>query len=290
MRVGLVGLGRMGSAILPHLVRECASVVAWNRSPQKLAEARAQGVKTANTPEELVKSADIVLSILYDDAAVEDVYLGPSGLLAGDCSGRLFVEMSTIKYETIQSLSVAVIRKQAALIDAPVSGSVGPARDGKLLVLAGGAASDVERASSVLKLFSRRIAHLGPLGSGIGLKLGIQELIYVYWQALGEALAIGASAGLETSTMLEVIADSPAALAPLKSKIPVITGSDKDVAFALEAAAKDLRVIAESAQSFGLRLPVTDTTLKSYERTVAAGQGAQDIAAIVSYVASNSDK
>jgi 3-hydroxyisobutyrate dehydrogenase-like beta-hydroxyacid dehydrogenase len=280
----------MGSAILPHLVRECASVVAWNRSPQKLAEARAQGVKTANTPEELVKNADIILSILYDDAAVEDVYLGPSGLLAGDCSGRLFVEMSTIKYETIQSLSVAITRKQATLIDAPVSGSVGPARDGKLLALVGGAASDVERASSVLKSFSRRIAHLGPLGSGIGLKLGIQGLIYVYWQALGETLAIGISAGLETSTMLEVIADSPAALAPLKSKVPVITGSDKDVAFALEGAAKDLRVIAESAQSFGLRLPVTVTTLKSYERTVAAGRGAQDIAAIVSYVASNSDK
>src|SRR6185312_4339628 len=143
----------------------------------------------------------------------------------------------TIRLDTIRKIDEAVAKRGGALIDAPVSGSVGPARDGKLLVLAGGSNIDIERATPVLKLFSRRIAHLGPLGSGLALKLGIQALIYAYWQTLGEALAIGSRAGLHLPEMLDVIADSPAALAALKSKIPAITGSDNEVAFALSAAA-----------------------------------------------------
>src|SRR5690349_13175163 len=102
MRVGLVGLGRMGRAILPHLITGCASVTVWNRSHEKLAAAKTLSVKVAESPQALVGMCDIVLSILYDDAAVEQVYMGSSGLLSGDCAGRLFIEMSTIRLDTIQ--------------------------------------------------------------------------------------------------------------------------------------------------------------------------------------------
>src|SRR5262245_46895092 len=105
MRVGLVGLGRMGSALLPHLVRGRTSVTVWNRSTHKCEAAAATGAHVAQTLVEVVEASDIVLSILFDDAAVNQVYLSADGLLAPQCSGRTFVEMSTVKPATVRELA-----------------------------------------------------------------------------------------------------------------------------------------------------------------------------------------
>lgn len=287
MRVGLIGMGRMGSAILPHLVRGCTSVTVWNRTYGKAADATAIGARIAKSPRGVVEQSDVIFSILYDDAAVERVYFGPSGLLEDSCADRIFVEMSTIRLDTVQKLANAVSLQKAVLIDAPVSGSVGPARDGKLLVLVGGSAAALERASPAIKLFSRRIVHMGPVGSGMAMKLGIQSLIYIYWQALGEVLAIGAKSGLPTQTMLEIISDSPAALSALKSKIPAIIGSDQEISFALSAAAKDLDVILSAGKFLGLSSPLNVETLECYRRAMRAGQGERDIASIVPFALSS---
>lgn len=288
MRVGFVGLGRMGSAIVPHLVRACSSVVVWNRSAAKSAEAAAAGARIAQSLQEVADASDVVLSILFDDAAVEEVYLGPNGLLASQCAGRIFVDMSTIRPETIRKIAAAASERGASLVDAPVSGSVGPAREGKLLVLAGGSAADVERVRPVLSLFSRRIAHMGPTGSGTSMKLAVQLPIYVYWQALGEALSIGARSGLDMGEMLALLADSSAALAMLKAKVPVILQDDAAVAFALSAARKDLTVIAATAKTLGVPLPSASAALASYDAAAEDGWADKDVAQLVTYLVERS--
>ena len=284
MRVGLVGLGRMGTALVPHLVRGSASVVAWNRSAARCTEAAAAGARVVPSLAALVDASDVVLSILFDDDAVEQVYLGNDGLLAQECAGRLFVEMSTIRPDTIHRVGKAARDRGASLVDAPVSGSVGPAREGKLLVLAGGSAADVERIRPVLSLFSRRIVHMGPAGSGTAMKLALQLPIYVYWQALAEALSIGVRSGLDMGEMLALIADSPAALAMLGSKIPVILQEDDAVAFALSAARKDLTAIAATAQALGVPVPAASAALDSYETAAGAGWGERDVARLVAFL------
>jgi 3-hydroxyisobutyrate dehydrogenase-like beta-hydroxyacid dehydrogenase len=290
LRVGLVGLGRMGSAIVPHLLRGCASVTLWNRSPGRSSELEAAGAKVAKSLDGVAQASDVVLSILLNDAAVEEVYLGAQGLLAADCAGRVYVEMSTIQPDTIRRVAAAASARGAALVDAPVSGSVEPAREGKLLVLAGGSAADVEQVRPVLELFSRRIVHTGPSASGATMKLAVQLPIYVYWQALGEALGIGTRAGLELGDMLELIADSPAALPMLKAKVPVIRGDDISVAFALSAARKDLSVIAAAAKSLGVALHVGSATLASYEAATQDGWGEADVARLVNFLIKRADK
>jgi 3-hydroxyisobutyrate dehydrogenase len=165
-----------------------------------------------------------------------------------------------------------------------VSGTVGPAREGKLLVLAGGSDGDIERVRPVLSLFARRIAHVGPIGSGISMKIALQLPIYAYWQSLAECLSIGARSGLAVSEMLSVIADSPAALAMLKDKIPVILQQDKTVAFAISAAAKDLAVIDETAKSLGVHAPATAAALSSYGAATVAGWGALDVADLIRFL------
>lgn len=288
MRVGLVGLGRMGSALVPHLVRGCRSVVVWNRSADKCAAAAHAGARISGSLREVVDSSDIVLSILFDDAAVTEVYLGPDGLLAHQCAGRVFVEMSTIKPSTIRSIARTAATRHASVVDAPVSGTVGPAREGKLLVLAGGLPEDLARVTPVLSLFARRIVHLGSTGSGTSMKLAMQLPLYVYWQALGEALSIGKASGLELSEMLALIVDSPAAVAMLKSKIPVLLGQDPEVAFALSAAQKDLALIVGTGRSLGLSVPCASAASAAYGAAAHAGWGDKDVAELVSFLIENS--
>ena len=288
MRVGLVGLGRMGQALVPHLVRGCQNLVVWNRSGDKCASAVSAGARRAASLQDLVSRCDIVLSILFDDAAVREVYLNPDGLLASECAGRVFVEMSTVKPDTIHAIAAAAHRRQASVVDSPVSGSVGPAREGKLLVLAGGSPADLARIRPVLSLFARRIAHLGPTGSGITMKLALQLPLYVYWQALGEALSIGRASGLALSDMLALIADSPAAVAMLGSKIQVILEKDPAVAFALAGARKDLTAIVETARTLGVSVPSASAAMGAYEAAASGGWGEKDVARIVAFLVERS--
>lgn len=284
MRVGLVGLGRMGGALVPHLVRGCEALTVWNRSTDKLADAAAAGAHVTQSPAHVTAASEVVLSILLDDAAVLDTYLGVEGLLAGDCSNRIFVEMSTIKPNTVHEIARVAKERGASVVDAPVSGTVGPAHDGKLLVLAGGAAADVARVTPVLSLFARRIAYLGPTGSGSSMKLALQLPLYAYWYALGEALGLGRRSGLKPAEMLDVIRDSPAAIGMLATKIPVLLESDTEVAFALSTALKDLDLIEETGRSCGLRMPLAALVADGYRSANALDWGNRDVAQLANYV------
>jgi 3-hydroxyisobutyrate dehydrogenase-like beta-hydroxyacid dehydrogenase len=274
----------MGNAIVPHLVRGCTSVTVWNRSANKCGAAASAGARVAQSLAQVVEASDIVLSILLDDAAVTEVYLAGNGLLGEECAGRAFVEMSTIKPETVRAIARAARARGASLVDAPVSGTVGPARDGKLLVLAGGEVADVARISPVLSLFSRKIVHMGPTGSGASMKLALQLPLYVYWQALGEALSIGRASGLGLSDMVSLIAESPAAIGMLDAKMPVLLDQDGQTAFALSAALKDLRLIKETGGDLGIPVPCAIAAVEAYEAATRHGWGERDVARLVPFI------
>ena len=137
MQIGLVGVGRMGAGIAARLVEVGHQVTVWNRSADKLKPLADAGIKAATTPAELAGAAEVIISILTDAAAIDAVYGGPQGLLAGNIKGKLFIEMSTVRPETEIALAEKVRAKGAAFVECPVGGSTGPARQGKLLGLAG---------------------------------------------------------------------------------------------------------------------------------------------------------
>jgi len=282
-RVALVGLGRMGSAILPHLLAAKLDVVVWNRTPEKTRDAARRGARVAASLRDVVTGADIILSILFDDHALKDVYLGSSGLLTAGCAGKLFIDMSTVLPDTARQIGREAGAMPAAFVNAPVSGSVLQAKQGKLLVLAGASSEDFERAKPVLTLFARKIEHVGPVGAGSAMKLAIQLPISVYWQSLAEALCLGSEAGLSLGQMLHLIADSPAALPALQSKIPTILRDDKEVSFDLTSAVKDLALMNEVARGLDASLPAAGPTLAAYQAAVENGFASRDIANIVNY-------
>ncbi len=190
MKIGIAGTGRMGAAIAQRLLGLGHEVTVWNRTAEKTGPLAAAGAKVAATPSRLASASETVITILTDAAAIAAAYHSKDGLLSSDVSGRLFVEMSTVRPETTRALAGKIRAKGAAMIECPVGGTIGPAKDGKLFGFVGGDAADVGRAKSLLEQMCRRIEHVGPVGAGASMKLAINLPLLVFWQAFGEALAL----------------------------------------------------------------------------------------------------
>ena len=203
MRIAVAGIGKMGAAIAARLIEVGHDVTVWNRTPGK-AKAIA-GATVAATPAELLRRSDIIISSLTDAAALDAVYKGPSGLLSGDVAGKLFIDMSTVLPATEVALAEAVRSKGAAFVECPVGGSTGPARQGKLIGLVGGDAADIARARPILEQLCRRLEHAGPVGSGAVLKFAVNLPLMVYWQALGEALALAHALPVAPERLMDLL-------------------------------------------------------------------------------------
>jgi 3-hydroxyisobutyrate dehydrogenase-like beta-hydroxyacid dehydrogenase len=281
MHVGFAGLGKMGAVMAPRFLDAGHQLTVWNRTASKTAELKARGAHVATQPRDLA-SAEIVVSMLTDDATVTQFY---DQLLAGDVKGKLLIDMSTVRPDTAKSLGERVRARGASLIDAPVSGTVGPARDGKLLILAGGSDTDLARAKPVLDVLGRRTIHAGPVGSGALLKLVMNLPLAAYWAALAEALAMGREGGLTMSFMLEAIKDSPVALGALPIKTSAILGEPGSVAFDVASMRKDLLAIIETGSRSGVPMPTAGAALSIYAAAIAAGLEREDSVAIVRFLA-----
>ncbi len=285
MKIGVAGTGRMGAAIAQRLMSVGHEVTVWNRTAEKARALAAAGAKLAATPAQLATASEIVITILIDASAIDAVYCGGDGLLSGKVSEKLFVEMSTVRPETEKALAAKVKGKGAAMIECPVGGTVGPARDGKLFGFVGGDAPDVARARPVLEQMCRRVEHVGPAGAGASMKLAINLPLLVYWQAFGEALALCRSLGLEAARIVDIFADTSGGPNVLKGRGPAVTAAlqGKDVGpitVDIDAMRKDLRIMIEEAKSLGTSLPVTSRTLECYDDASRAGLGKGDITAI----------
>ena len=271
----------MGAAMAQRLMSVGHDVSVWNRSKDKTKPLVEAGAKLAATPRELASGAELVITILTDASAIDATYHGEHGLLVGDVRGRLFVEMSTVRPEVEEKLAEKVRAKGAAIVDCPVGGTVGPARDGKLLGFVGGDASDVARAKPVLDQLCRRVEHVGAIGSGARMKLAINLPLLVYWQALGEALLIIKSLGLDPARTIDILADTSGGPNVLKARGPAIAQALKGeevapVTFDVDSIRKDLRTMLEEGRALGADLPVTACALASFDEASREGLGSKD--------------
>ena len=275
----------MGAVMAPLFLQAGHQLTVYNRDPKKATALVDQGAKLACSPQQACDSSDFIFTMLSDDKAIQSVFFDNKGLLSTDVTGKLFIDMSTLQVETVKILSDAVIKQGADFIDAPVSGTVAPAAEGKLMFFCGGEAAVIERATPLLEILSRRIIHAGDIGSGALLKLVVNLPLAVYWQSLAEAVRLGSSGGLNEELMLDAIADSSAALAVLSMKIPTILGADLPVAFDMKSMKKDLNSILTTAQQLNLELPTTASTLRSYSEAIEKGDmGDKDAVTVVNYL------
>ncbi|TMH39793.1 MAG: NAD(P)-dependent oxidoreductase [Betaproteobacteria bacterium] len=275
----------MGAAIGQRLMSLGHELAVWNRTAEKTRPLAAAGAKVAATPSQLASSSETIITILTDAGAIDAAYRGKDGLLSGNVSGRLFIEMSTVRPGTESALAADVRRKGAAMVECPVGGTVGPAKDGKLFGFVGGDAADFARARPLLEQMCRRIEHVGPVGAGASMKLAINLPLLVFWQAFGEALALCRSLGLDAARIVDIFADTSGGPNVLKGRAAALTAAlqGKDVGpitVDVDAMRKDLRTMVEEARSLGTTLPVTSSALQCYDEASRAGLGKGDITTI----------
>jgi 3-hydroxyisobutyrate dehydrogenase/2-hydroxy-3-oxopropionate reductase len=221
--------------------------------------------------------------MLTNGDAVDAVYGGPDGLIAGARPGTVLCDCSTVPPSTLRAHAEAAQAAGVGLLDAPVSGSVGLAEAGKLTIMVGGEAEDLERARPVLGALSGTLFHLGPLGTGAAMKLAVNTLIFGLNQALAEGLTLAAAAGIEPASAYDVLVAS-AAGAPLVAykRSAFLEPETTPVAFSLDLAAKDLRLIAELADAVGVEMPGAATDLAVIDAAIAAGHGDRDFSTVTS--------
>ncbi len=264
----------MGAAIAARLASVGHEMRVWNRSADK---ARATGFKVAETPQALAAGCETVISIVTDAPAVQSLY---GQLLAGDVSGKLFIEMSTVRPASAQKLADQVKRKGAAFVECPVGGTIGPAREGKLFGFAGGEKADFERAKPLLDQMCRRLEYLGPAGAGSSMKLAINLPLLVYWQALGESLSLVKHLGLDPARVMDILGDTSGAPRMLQNRGPAIAaalgGKEGPTSVDVDTLKKDLTEMVEESKLLGWSAPATEGALRAFQAASAAGIGGKD--------------
>jgi 3-hydroxyisobutyrate dehydrogenase len=282
MRIGIAGTGKMGSAIARRLASLGHVVTVWNRTPARAQPLRDEGIGWAATPRELLRESDAVLTLLTDAQALDDVYRGPDGLFGPEAAGQLFVEMSTVAPAKQQEMAAHAAAVGAAYVESPVGGSVGPAKEGKLIAFVGGAEADVARARPLLDQLCKRVEHVGPHGAGETMKLAVNLPLMVYWQTLGEALSLVEPLGLDPQRVVDILADSSGGPNMLKVRGPMIAqalaGQPGGVTVDVATMRKDVRAMLAEASSRGRRLPLAAETLKNFDQAAAQGLDAADCA------------
>ena len=272
----------MGAAMALRLMEVGHALTVWNRSPEKAKPVTDAGAKLVSSPEDVAEHSDAIITMLTDADAIDHVYNGEHGLLAGDVKGKLFIEMSTVRPEIPIALAKVVRASGGRFVECPVGGTTAPARQGKLFGFMGAEPGDAELAKPILDQLCRRLEHVGAVGNGALAKFTINMPLMIYYQALGEALAMARPMGLEPERLLDMIADSSGGPNMMKTRAPTVAnmmrGADIPVTFDLAGCIKDLQSMQAEGRARGLSLPLVQMTLACMEESAAQGLAGKEAA------------
>jgi 3-hydroxyisobutyrate dehydrogenase len=278
MNVGIVGLGRMGSAMAERLRGQGFDVVGWDHESAANARAIAAGLRVAANAREVAATSDVIISSITEDNGARRVFAGPDGFLQADVSGKLFIEMSTLQPTTGRELAPLVEAKGARLLEAPVLGTIPQVRAGTLFAMAGGDAEDLSRARPVLEKLTRRILHMGPAGCGYAMKLAANLGLGAYVQAVAESLALGLHQGLALDAMLDALQENATASPWLKAKAGVLRGDAAEMTLDIRTLRKDIMSAVATGALTGVPTPLASGALAALSAAAATDYAGRDIA------------
>ncbi len=279
--VAILGLGTMGAGMAANLLKAGFSVRVYNRTAAKARALTATGAHFASTPPEASHGASVIISMLADDAASREVWLGENGALAAATSGATLIESSTVSPAWIAELANLAQEHGVDFLDAPVTGSRMQAEAGQLSFLVGGKDAVLEKAKPVLKAMSKEIIHLGPVGSGAKMKLINNFVCGVQVASLAEALVWIERSGLDRDKALTVLKGG-APGSPLLGAISARMASQNyAVNFLLKLMTKDLRYAENEAAHYGVDLQTAEVARSLFENAISKGFGEQDMASVI---------
>lgn len=279
MNIGWIGLGNMGIPISTNLVKAGFAVKVFNRTASKVKEVVKLGASVAESMEELVATSDIIFTMVSDDAAVKNLYV-ENKLLELAESGKIFIDMSTVSPQTSQAINEIATQKGIDFLDAPVSGSVQPAKDGSLIVLVGGVQEVYDKVKHVFEPMSKMSIYLGTSGSGSNAKLAINLLLGITVQGIAESVLFAEKQGIKQEDMLKIINESAVGTAISKMKTPAILKEEFPAAFALKHMAKDLRLAKETSELE----PIGQSAYETFQAALSDQLGDLDVMAVLKHL------
>ena len=282
IKVGFIGLGRMGLPMSYQLLNAGFDLTVHNRSQEKVRQIVDAGASPGNSAAETTQAADILLACLPDIATVEEVFLGAGGIIENARPGQVLVDHSTVGMSTTQACAAAAAAKGALFLDAPISGGTERAASGSLTIMAGGPREAYERALPVFEAMGATIRHIGPTGAGTTVKLVNQLLVGIHTIAAAEAMLLGAKAGADPALVFEVVSSGWGQSFMLDRNAPVML--DRNFAgdrVRMPAMIKDLGLVQDLARSLNSPIPAGDLAYQKFSEAVASGLTEQDPAAIV---------
>lgn len=278
MTVAVLGTGTMGAPIARNLLRAGLDVQVWNRTPARAAALVADGARTASTPAEAAVGADVLITMLTDGATVEDVM---NGVLATLAPGAIWIQMSTIGVEWTDRLTDLAARHDVVFVDAPVSGSSGPAERGQLVILASGAQSVRPLVEPIFDILGKHTLWLDRVEDGSRLKLALNNWLAVLVEGMAETLTLSDALGVDPHLVLQAIADGPMASEYAMAKGAAMLDAEFAPGFPLRHATKDAELALTAAHQHGIELPLTSALLPRWKEAIARDHGADDVAAAV---------
>jgi len=282
--VALLGTGTMGAPIARNLLHAGFPVRVWNRT---VAKAAAVGIdaRRMSTPGEAAAGVDVLITMLADGAAVEQVMTGPTGALSMLGAEAVWIQMSTVGTEWTDRLAGLAARHDVAFVDAPVSGSSGAAESGELIILASGATTVRARVQPLLDVLGRQTLWLESAGDGSRLKLALNNWLAVLVEGMVETLTLSEALGLDPHLVLEAISDGPMASDYALAKGVAMVNADFVPGFPLRHATKDAELALNAAHRHGVELPLTSALLPRWHEALAGDHGGDDVASAVTAAA-----
>ncbi len=277
--IAFLGIGRMGGPMAANLARAGLEVRAWNRTAGRVGAVAEDGVIPAASPARAVDGAGILITMLADGPATEQVWRGLAGGLAEN-PGLIWVQMATVGLDWTQRFADVAGRHGVSFFDAPVSGSQGPAAAGELVILASGPSGLREAVAPVFDILGRATAWLGPAGNGTRAKLVLNNWLADLAETTAENLSFARRLGLDPGALIDLLESTPLAAPYAMQKARVMLAGDFAPAFALKHALKDADLAARAARESGAELPLTQALLPRWRRAAASGHAEDDVAAI----------
>ncbi|MFC3127374.1 NAD(P)-dependent oxidoreductase [Pseudoroseomonas globiformis] len=277
-RLGFVGIGLMGEAMVRRLLQQGFAVTVWNREPERLDTVLPHGAVAAETPAALAAGCDILLACVLHTDAVQEVVFGPDGLAAGAAPGTLLIDHSTADPARTREMAARLRgERNGAWVDAPVSGGPEAALDGSLTIMAGGAEADVARALPVMQALGAQVTRMGEVGAGQVAKVLNQAIVGAGYVVMAEALALAEAAGLDAAALPACLAGGHADSNLLRRIYPRMQARafEPPTGYARQLL-KDLDAVEAFAGAHGLRLAMVEAAARQFRTHVAAGNALRD--------------
>jgi 3-hydroxyisobutyrate dehydrogenase len=279
--VGFLGLGLMGEPMALNLVNAGTPLVVWNRTPSRTEPLRAAGAQVADSAAEVFRRCDVVVLMLAGESAIDEVLGRDTPAFAAQVAGRTLVHTGTTSPDYSQALEADVRAAGGRYVEAPVSGSRGPATAGELVVLLAGDADDVEEVRPLLRPIGRQFFVCGPVPHGLLTKLSVNLFLITLVTGLAEALHLAERQGLDPALVGAVLDAGPMASTVSRAKVAALVTGDLSPQAAVVDVLTNNRLIAEAARAAGVASPLLDVCHTLFAETVGLGHGAEDMVAVV---------